>query len=191
MVDAGESVLDPPRVRGMAARPEQRARVAPRPPKPRVVVGPNERCNPELEAHRLARASGPLRRALARVAGKMVTTRGWERLGFARLADYAVERAGMSARQLRDLAQGDPAPAAQPRLEQAFLAGHLGWTQVRLVCRAARPQDECAWIALASRLTASDLAREVRKVDQRARDASAGLALADEPEERRAGVVVR
>src|SRR5262249_59936475 len=48
-----------------------------------------------------------------------------------------------------------------------------------------------AWIARASRLTASDLAREVRKGAQRARDASAGLALADEPEERRAGVVVR
>ena len=33
----------------------------------------------------------------------MVATRGWERLGLARLEDYAAERAGMSARELREM----------------------------------------------------------------------------------------
>ena len=52
----------------------------------------------------LARSRGPLRRALAAVAGQIVSTRSSERLGFARLADYARERVGLSARQIQDLA---------------------------------------------------------------------------------------
>src|SRR5262245_34777382 len=41
--------------------------------------------DPDAELLALAQAAGPLRRALARVAGRMVVTRGWERLGSARL----------------------------------------------------------------------------------------------------------
>lgn len=86
---------------------------------------------------------GPLRRALARLAGRMVASRGWERLGFARLADYATERAGMSPRELRDLAHVDRALEALPRLEEAFCAGEIGWTQLRLVCRRAARIISC------------------------------------------------
>src|SRR5437773_11300789 len=70
----------------------------------------------DLEARLVAQVRAPvaLRRALARVAGRMVAMRGWERLGFARLADYAVECAGISARELRDLAALGPA-LAEPR----------------------------------------------------------------------------
>ena len=35
----------------------------------------------------LVRAQAPLRRALARVAGRLVEARAWERLGYARLRD--------------------------------------------------------------------------------------------------------
>ncbi len=121
----------------------------------------------------------------------MVATRGWERLGFARLADYAAERAGMSARELRDLACVDGALSNLPRLEQAFVAGELGWTQLRLACRVARPENEQEWLALASRLTAPALAREVRRVDQCARNAASGVGGLEAGDERRVSVVVR
>jgi hypothetical protein len=145
----------------------------------------------ERELVALAWAAGPLRRALARIAGRMVAARGWERLGFARLADYAAERAGISARELRDLARVDRALAGLPALDHAFETGALGWTQLRLLCRVARPQDEAEWLAVAERLTAPALAREVRAVDRCAREASAGASLPEEASERRVGVVVR
>src|SRR5436309_1799706 len=125
----------------------------------------------EAELAALARGSPPLRRALARVAGRMVATRGWERFGFARLEDYAAERPGVSARELRDLASVDRALAELPALEAAFAAGEIGWTQLRLLCRVARPEDEQVWLAAAGHLTARALAREVRAVDRCAREA--------------------
>ena len=83
-----------------------------------------------------------LRRALARVAGRMVAMRGWERLGFGRPGDYAVERVGISGRELRDLAAVDRALGELPLLDAAFCAGEIGWTQLRLLCRVATPQDQ-------------------------------------------------
>src|SRR5258705_11840604 len=82
----------------------------------------------DLEARLVAQVRAPvaLRRAVARVAGRMVATRGWERLGFARLSDYAVERAGVSARELRDLAAVDRALGELPALNAAFCAGEIG-----------------------------------------------------------------
>jgi len=142
----------------------------------------------DAEVCALASASGPLRRALARIAGRMVAARSWERLGFARLSDYAAERAGISARELRDLAHVDRALEALPQLERAFVAGELGWTQLRLLCRVAQPADEREWLALASQLTASALAREVRRVDRCAREE---IGQADPDEGRRVGVFVR
>src|SRR4029450_6454290 len=46
----------------------------------------------------LARAGARLRRALAALAGRLVATRAWDRLGYVRLRDYARERLGLSAR---------------------------------------------------------------------------------------------
>jgi hypothetical protein len=120
------------------------------------------------------RGSAPLRRALARIAGALVRTRAWEHLGFARLADYARERAGLSARELADLAHADAALAALPRIEAAFVTGRLGWTQVRLLCRVATASDESLWLAAAERLSAAALAREVRAVDVGCLEAGAG-----------------
>jgi hypothetical protein len=112
-----------------------------------------------------SRGGAPLRRALARVAGALVRARAWERLGFARLADYARERAGMSGRELADLAHVDAALAPLPRIEAAFVSGRLGWTKLRLLCRVATPEDEELWLAGAEKLTAAALAREVRAMD--------------------------
>ena len=125
-----------------------------------------ERRVPQLRSARsLVAARGPLRRVLAALAGRFVATRGWERLGFARARDYAVERLGLSARALQDLARVDAQLARLPTVEAALVSGVLTWTKIRLVCRVARPEDEAQWIALALRLTARALAGEVRAVD--------------------------
>jgi hypothetical protein len=122
----------------------------------------------EAEAATRASAGAPLRRALARIAGRLVATRAWERLGYARLADYAGERAGISARQIQELARADAALARLPAIEAAFLAGRISWSKARDLTRAATPEDEAVWLEAAERLTARALEREVRAVDRRA-----------------------
>lgn len=76
----------------------------------------------------LGRRRAEVRLALARIAERLVATRAWERLGFARLADYARERAGVSARQLQDLARTSARLRDLPRLEAALGSGRLGWS---------------------------------------------------------------
>jgi len=95
----------------------------------------------------------------------MVACRGWERLGFARPADYALERLGLSGRALLDLARVDSALRELPQLESALVAGSLSWTQARLIARVATPEDEARWLAFAQTRTARALATEVRAVD--------------------------
>ncbi len=145
----------------------------------------------DLESRLVALVHAPLalRRALARIAGRMVAMRAWERLGFARLADYAVERAGISGRELRDLAAVDRVLEDLPALDAAFRAGEISWTQLRLLCRVATPENQLEWLTVAARLSARALAREVRAVDRRAREP---IPLdADSDDEARVGVVLR
>jgi hypothetical protein len=119
----------------------------------------------EADLARLAGAHAPMRWAMAKLARRLIVTRAWERLGFARLRDYAVERLGLSARSLYDLAHIDRALTALPRIEDAFLRGEIAWTKVRLIVRAAEPGSEDTWVERARRLTTAALAREVRKTD--------------------------
>jgi hypothetical protein len=111
------------------------------------------------------RSRAPLRFVLARIAARLVASRAWERLGFARLADYARERTGLSARQLQDLARTSERLAALPALEAALAAGRLGWSQARLVARVATPEDEARWIAFARQVPVRALEHAVRAVD--------------------------
>ena len=117
----------------------------------------------------LARSGGAMRRKLARAAGAFVLLRGWERLGFARLRDYAVERLGVSGRELQDFARTDAALGELPRVEEALVAGRISWTQARLLARVAAPADEERWLGVAKALSARALAREVRRMDVDAR----------------------
>ena len=119
----------------------------------------------------LARSGAPLRRVLAALAGQLVATRAWDRLGYVRLRDYAVERLGLSTRQVQDLAHVDRELRRLPGIDAAFVAGRLTWTKARLLCRVATPEDEPRWLDLAQRLTARALAREVRAVDARSLEA--------------------
>ena len=157
-----------------------------------TAVVAESRCDPradEVEAldarlTELARNGAPLRRALARIAGTFVERRAWEPLGFARLADYARERPGLSARELYDLAHVDAALAKLPAIGAALASGRLGWTKARLLCRVATPEDEGLWLAAAGRLSAAALAREVRAIDVDSLEAGALDPLEDEPGER-------
>ena len=119
----------------------------------------------------LARSGAPLRRVLAALAGQLVATRAWDRLGYVRLRDYAVERLGLSTRQVQDLAHVDRELRRLPGIDAAFVAGRLTWTKARLLCRVATIQDEARWLDLARRVTARALAREVRAVDARSLEA--------------------
>ena len=112
------------------------------------------------------RSGGPLRAALAQVAGWLVARRAWERLGYARLADYADERLGRSARSVQDLAHVGWAFYRLPQLRVALVNGRLGWAKARLVARVATQEDEARWIAYARGVTGEALSREVRRIDR-------------------------
>jgi len=120
----------------------------------------------EARAVALVRSQAPLRRVLARLAGRLVATRGWERIGFARPADYARERLGLAARQLQELARVDARFEALPVIEAAFVSGVLTWTKARLLCRIATPGDEARWVAFARTTTVRELSHQVRAVDE-------------------------
>jgi len=110
----------------------------------------------------LAASVGPVRRVLAAIAARMLDKRGYERLGYARLADYARERPGMSARQLQDLALVHRRLAELSLLEVALVENRLPWSKVRLVARVAGPADQAAWIEHAAAVSTRQLEREVR-----------------------------
>ena len=135
--------------------------------------------NAEARLAELARSGAPARRVLAALAGQLVVRRAWDRLGYVRPRDYAVERLGLSSRQVQDLAHVDRELRRLPRIDAAFVAGELTWTKARLLCRAATPEDELDWLDLARHLTARALAREVRAVDARSLEAG-GVVETDE-----------
>ncbi|MCZ7618454.1 MAG: HNH endonuclease [Myxococcota bacterium] len=118
--------------------------------------------NAESELAQLTAASGPLRRTLAAICARLLETRAYERLCYARLRDYARERAGLSARQLQDLAHAHRAFATLPGLERALVANELPWSKVRLLTRVATPDDEERWIERARLLSIRQLEQEVR-----------------------------
>lgn len=130
-----------------------------------------EQLDRELAA--LCRDRGPLRAALARIASQLVALRVWERLGFARLSDYAAECLGLSARWVQSLAHVGDRFRDWPELERALASGALGWTKVRLLASLPRAEDEARWIAFAGEVTAERLAKSVRAVDHGSADGGA------------------
>ena len=112
----------------------------------------------------LARERGELRWALAAVAAPLVSTGAWERLGFARLSDYARERLGVSARSVYDLARVHRHLAELPQIRSDLVAGRLTWTKARLLAQVAGPADEAEWLLRARAGTARALAHQVRAV---------------------------
>ena len=121
----------------------------------------------------LARAGGPLRRVMTALAGRLVERKGWERLGYARLSDYARERLGRSARQLQELARVGRQLEDLPALEAALVSGGLPWSKVRLLARFVVASDESRWIAYARDVSVRQLERELRAVDRGSIEAGA------------------
>ena len=104
----------------------------------------------ESQLARLAGAFGPLRRALAAIAQRLIDSRAPARLCYARLSDYARERPGISARQLQELARVHRALLALPALERALIDNELPWSKVRLIARVACAEDERSWVSRAA-----------------------------------------
>jgi len=129
------------------------------------------RASPEDQLARLAASVGPLRRVLAAIAARLVATKAWERLCYARLSDYARERPGCSARQLQDLARVHRALVELPGLEWTLLANELPWSKVRLIARVATAVDLDDWIDQAHALPTRQLEQAVRQQPREA-DAS-------------------
>jgi hypothetical protein len=141
--------------------------VRPRPPVARVHIPREADVLGELDRtlSTLCREAGPLRAVLAHLARRLTVLRGWERLGFARLSDYASERLGLSGRTVRSLGEVGASLRSHPSLEHALVSGTLGWTKVRLLARL--PESPMLdWIAYAAKVTASQLSRSVRAVDR-------------------------
>jgi hypothetical protein len=126
----------------------------------------------EIERRLVAqiRSTGPLRAAQAEIASWLVHRRAWEKLGYARLSDYADERLGRSARSVLDLAHVGLRLQYLSKLRTALVEGRLGWTRVRLVARVtdrlSTSEEQERWIAHARGVTTQNLSREVRKVDR-------------------------
>jgi len=70
----------------------------------------------------LCRERGPLRAVLARIASRLVFVRAWERIGHARLSDYAVECLGISGRSVRSLAEVGTRLGERPQMEDALVS---------------------------------------------------------------------
>ncbi len=136
-------------------------------PHPRLHPGVRSRVLGELDLtlSTLCREAGPLRAVLAHLAHRLDVLRAWERLGFARLSDYASERLGLSGRTVRSLAEVGASLRSHPSLEHALVSGTLGWTKVRLLARLSGSSMP-DWIAYARKVTASELSRSVRAVDR-------------------------
>jgi hypothetical protein len=133
---------------------------------------PHDKVDVENRLIALAWAEAPLRRAATSVAGSLARSQAWERLGFARIGDYARERAGISGRQLYELAHMHGAFQRVPRLADAFVGGAISWSQACLLARVVTPENVESWLASATSMSARALAREVRAVDRRAREAA-------------------
>ena len=131
--------------------------------------------DPEARLAELGRASGPLRRTAAAIARRLLDRRGWERLGFASVGDYARERLGVSGSSLSEWARVDRRLGELPQLEAALLAGTLPFSKVRMLARFAEAEDEAGWIAHAQTTSVRTLEREVRAVDRGALEAGGRL----------------
>jgi hypothetical protein len=102
----------------------------------------------------------------AALAARLVAQQGWNRLGFARLADYARERLGVSPRLLQEWAQVGATLDTLPGLEAALVSAQLPWSKVRLLARFVTPSDESRWITQAAGVSVRRLERSLRAVDR-------------------------
>jgi len=116
-----------------------------------------------LDRHlrRLAAMRNPLELRLARLLARLQERSGYLDLGFARLADYVIERLGISVRRMQALLQMDARLRDLPLTSEAFSRGRISSSQLRLLLRVATPETEAAWLEKTARLNVRLLEREV------------------------------
>ncbi len=120
------------------------------------------------------RAEAVARLALGADAGVLLRRRTYRRLGFVRLADYARERLGLSARALEESAFVATRLTRLPRIAAAFRAGVLSWTHARLLVSVATGADEAAWLSIARTRSIDVLTATVAAHRPAGHDAAAG-----------------
>ncbi len=174
-------------LRGAAARPlctaqpsTGRDRVDPDTERVRFVERRRLALALDRELRSACRADATARRTIGVVARELLRRRAYQRLGFARLADYARERLGISARTVESAAWVATRLDDLPLIAAAFADGALSWTQARLLCGVARPDDEATWLARARGTTVDELEALIE-----AAHAPTGAAASDDPDDDR------
>ncbi len=111
----------------------------------------------DAELHALCGREAAARHELGQAARPLLAGRGYHRLGFVHLGDYAHERLGVSARTVECAAWVAARLEALPLIADAFARRELSWTQVRALCRGTTAGTEREWLARARHASAREL----------------------------------
>ncbi|RMF22452.1 MAG: hypothetical protein D6760_07455, partial [Deltaproteobacteria bacterium] len=143
---------------------------------------------------RLAKRENLCRLLIGRLGDHMLCGKKYNRLGFARMADYARERLGLSARELQSLAAVARSLRELPAIAAALRDGRLSWSKARLLVTVATPETERTWIEVAESATVRALGARVSAVRAEAARVPAAQAGGDavraDGEDARAGAEV-
>jgi hypothetical protein len=141
-------------------------------PSPAVVTGASAGYDPELGAIELDRVLAELletRRQtewlLCRYLADIAEGRRFREIGYySDILHYARDRLGLSVKSTRERLRIGRALRALPRIERAFVAGHLSYSRVRELTRVATADDEEHWLELGRVLPMRELERRVAAV---------------------------
>ncbi len=103
------------------------------------------------------RSEAAARRHIGELARRLLRERSYQRLGFARLSDYARERLGLSARTVESAAWVVERLERLPLIAAAFDRAEISWACARALCSLAFAADERAWLERARHLTVAEL----------------------------------
>ena len=105
----------------------------------------------------LAREEARSRLRLGRLLAEFGRRGAMTKLGFVRMSNYSRERLGISGSDAEVTARVARRLEELPVLREAFLAGALSWTKVRILSAVAREDTEARWLELAATRTVREL----------------------------------
>jgi len=132
---------------------------------------------------RLSVVRGAVERQVGRRLLALKRHGGFEKLGFQDQADYMIERTDLSPRSGQELIRVAEKCETLPLLSRALDERVISASQVRLLTRVAKPENEAAWIEKARGLSVRVLADEVRAARKEAREDGGVAAEEDEDAE--------
>jgi Holliday junction DNA helicase RuvB len=115
----------------------------------------------DLRARKADRRSEIGHRELAFYLAEMHERGVHQMLGFSTAVDYACTRLEMGRRHAQELILVGRALNELCLVDEAFCAGRIRWSRVRLLVRIAVPETERAWLERATTLSWNDFDREV------------------------------